>query len=202
MQDKEYNHSLKVDQEKQKKVVDVDDKASLKVNRSYEVNESHIREQRKTKLPAELGLSDQSTVVTIQHMIKGRLTRFCHPDSKYEDIYDWISAFDESPLYFYLKTNPINRVDPNEVAGDKDVVLFMEETTLEDYSKFLSFCDTMENMTNPMNNMSEFFAPLDDKRKKKMAKTFFNSLPNNPKRTYEVSRHDIPVSFILYPLSG
>ena len=42
-----------------------------------------------------------------------------------------------------------------------------------------------------MNNMSEFFAPLDDKRKKEMAKTFFNSSPNDPKTAYEVSRHDI-----------
>ena len=66
----------------------------------------------------------------------------------------------------------------------------MEKTNLEDYSEFLSFCNTVEN-TNPMNNMSEFFAPLDDKRKKEMAKTLFNSSPNDPKRTYEASRHDI-----------
>ena len=33
------------------------EKVSLKVNRSYEVNERFIGEQRKTKLPAELGLS-------------------------------------------------------------------------------------------------------------------------------------------------
>ena len=39
--------------------------------------------------------------------------------------------------------------------------------------------------------MSEFFAPLDDKRKKEMAKTLFNSSPNDPKRTYEALRHDI-----------
>ena len=142
-------------------------------------------------MPAELALSDQSTVVTVQHIIKGRLKRFGHPDSKCEDIYNWIGAFDESSLYFYLKTNPINRVDPNEVFGNRDAVLFMEGTTFEDYSELLSFCVTMENTTNPINNMSEFFAPLDDKRKKVMAKTFFNSLPNDPKRTYEVSRHDI-----------
>ena len=86
MQGKEYDHSLKVDQEKKKKVVETDDEVSLKVNRSYEVNERFIREQRKAKLPAELGLPDQSTVVAVQHIIKGRLTRFCHPDSKYEDI--------------------------------------------------------------------------------------------------------------------
>ena len=61
MQDKEYDHSLKVDQEKKKKVVKVDDEVSLKVNRSYEVNERFIREQRKAKL----GLSDQSTVVAV-----------------------------------------------------------------------------------------------------------------------------------------
>ena len=184
MQDKEYDNLLKVDQEKKKKVVEVDDEVSLKVNRSYEVSESFIREQRKAKLPIELGLSDQSTVVVVQHIIKGQLTRFCHPDSKYEGIYNSIGAFYESPLYFYLKTDPINRVDPNEVVGERDVVLFMEETTLEDYSEFLSFCDTMENTTNPMNNMSEFFAPLDDKRKKEMSKTFFISSPNDPKRTY------------------
>ena len=100
------------------------------MNRSYEVNERFIGEQRNTKLPAELGLSDQSTVARVQH-IKGRLTRFCHPDSKYEDVYNWIRAFYESPLYFYLKTDPINRVNPNEVVGDRDVVLFMEKTTLE-----------------------------------------------------------------------
>ena len=82
-------------------------------------------------------------------------------------------------------------MDPNEVLGDKDVVSFMEETALEDYFEFLSFCDTVENKTNPMNNMSGFFTPLDDKRKKEMAKTFFNSSPNDPKRTYKVSRHDI-----------
>ena len=82
-------------------------------------------------------------------------------------------------------------MDPNEVLGDKDVVSFMEETALEDYFEFLSFCDTVENKTNPMNNMSEFFTPLDDKRKKEMAKTFFNSSPNDPKRTYEVLRHGI-----------
>ena len=82
-------------------------------------------------------------------------------------------------------------MDPNEVVGERDVVLLMDETTLKDYSEFLSFCDTMENTTNPMNNMSEFFAPLDDKRKKEMSKIFFNSSPNDPKRTYEVSRHDI-----------
>ena len=117
-------------------------------------------------LPAELGLSDQSTVVVLQHVIKGRLKRVWHPDSKYEDIYNWIGTFYESPLYFYPKTDPINRVNPNEVVGDRDVVLFMEETTLEDYSEFLSFCDTMKNKTNSMNNMNEFFAPLDDKRKK------------------------------------
>ena len=91
------------------------DKVSLKVNRSYEVNQSFIREQRKAKLPAELCLSDQSTVARVQH-IKGRLTKFCHPDSKYEDVYNWIGAFYESPLYFYLKTDPINIVDPNEVV--------------------------------------------------------------------------------------
>ena len=56
----------------------------------------------------------------------------------------------------------------------------MEKTNLEDYSEFLSFCDTVE-----------FFAPLDDKRKKEMAKTSSNSSPNDPKRTYEVSRIDI-----------
>ena len=104
------------------------------MNRSYEVNENFIREQRQAKLPAELGLSDQSTMVTVQYFIKGRLIRFCHPDSKYEDIYNWIGAFDESPLYFYLKTNPINRLDPNEVVRGRDSVLFMEETTLKDYS--------------------------------------------------------------------
>ena len=86
MQGKEYHHSLKVDQEKKKKVVETDDEVSLKVNRSYEVNERFIREQRKAKLPAELGLPDQSIVVAVQHIIKGRLTRSCHPDSKYEDI--------------------------------------------------------------------------------------------------------------------
>ena len=89
MQDKKYNHSLKVHQEKQKKAVDVDDEISLKVNRSYEVNQSFIREQRKAKLPAELDLSDQPTVITVQHVIKGRHIKFCHWDS-----------FDESPLYF------------------------------------------------------------------------------------------------------
>ena len=190
MQDKKYDHSLKVDQEKKKKVVEVAEEVSLRVNRSYEVSGSFIREQRMAKLPAELGLSDQSTVVAVQH-IKGRLTRFCDPDSKYEDIYNWIGTFYESPLYFYLKTDPINRVDPNEVVGDRDVVLFMEETTLEDYSEFLSFCDTVKNKANPMNNMSEFFAPLDDKKKKEMTKTFFNSSPNDPKKTCEVSCHDI-----------
>ena len=49
--------------------------------------------------------------------------------------------------------------------------------------KTIRFCDTVENMTNPMNNISKFFTPLDDKRKKEMTKTFFNSLPNDPKRT-------------------
>ena len=82
-------------------------------------------------------------------------------------------------------------MDPNEVVGERDVVLFMEETTLEDYSEFLSFRDTMENTINPMNNMSKFFAALDDKRKKEMSKTFFNFSSNDPKRTYEVSCHDI-----------
>ena len=75
----------------------------------------------------------------------------------------------------------------------------MEETTLEDYSEFLSFCDTMENTTNPVNNVNEFFSPLDDKRKKEMSKTFFNSSPKDPKRTHEVSRHDILIDlFNLY----
>ena len=129
-------------------------------------------------------------MVAIQH-IKGRLTRFSHPDSKYEDINNWIGAFNESPLYFYLKRDPINRMDPNEVVGERDVVLFMEEATLEDYSEFLSLHDTMESTINPMNNMSEFFAALDDKRKEEMSKTFFNFSPNDPKRIYEVSRHDI-----------
>ena len=114
-----------------------------------------------------------------------------HPHSKCEDTYNWIGAFYESSLYFHLKTDPINRVDPNEVIGDKDVVLFIQETALEDYFEFLSFCDTVENATNSMNNMSEFFAPLDEKRKKEMAKTFLNSSQNDPNRTYEVSRHDI-----------
>ena len=82
-------------------------------------------------------------------------------------------------------------MDPNDAVGDRDVALFTEETTLENYSEFLSFCDIMENTTNSMNNMSKFFAPLDDKRKKEMAKTFFNSSPNDSKKTYEVSRHDI-----------
>ena len=82
-------------------------------------------------------------------------------------------------------------MDPNNAVGDRDVALFIEETNLEDYSEFLSFCDIMENTTNSMNNMSKFFAPLDDKRKKEMAKTFFNSSPNDSKKTYEVSRHDI-----------
>ena len=197
MQDKEYDHSLKVDQEKKKKVVEVHDEVSLKVNRSYEVSESFIREQRKAKLPSKLGFSDQATVVAVQH-IKGRLTRFCHPDSKYEDIYNWIGAFYESPLYFYLKRDPINRVDTSEVVGERDVVLIMKEITFEDYFEFLSFCDTMESTSNPMNNMSEFFAPLDDKRKKEMSKTFFNSSPNDPKRTYKVSRHDILKNLFNY----
>ena len=87
MQDKKCDHSLKVDQEKKRKVVEVDDEVSLKVNRSHEINENFIKEQRKAKLLAELGFSDQSTVVAVQHIIKGRFRRFCHPDSKYEDIY-------------------------------------------------------------------------------------------------------------------
>ena len=62
----------------------------------------------------------------------------------WEYIYKWIGAFYESPLHFYLKIDPINRVYPNEVVGERDVVLFMEETTLEAYTEFLSFCDTME----------------------------------------------------------
>ena len=73
-------------------------------------------------------------MVTVQHIIKGRFIRLCQPDSKYEDIYNWIGALDESPLYFYLKTNSIKRVDPNEVVRGRDSVLFMEETTLKDYS--------------------------------------------------------------------
>ena len=85
-------------------------------------------------MPAELGLSDQSTVVAVQHIIIKQLISFCHPDSKYEDIYNWIGAFYEPPLYFYLKTDPINSVDPNEIAGGRDVVLFIEKTTLEDYT--------------------------------------------------------------------
>ena len=89
MQDKEYDHSLqlKKDQEKKKKVVEVNDEVSLKVN----------REQRKAKLPAELGQSDQSTVVAVQHIIIKQLISFCHPDSKYEDIYNWIGGFYETP---------------------------------------------------------------------------------------------------------
>ena len=47
MQDKEYDHSLKVDPEKKEKEVEVDDEVSLKVNRSYEVNETFIIEQKK-----------------------------------------------------------------------------------------------------------------------------------------------------------
>ena len=82
--------------------------------------------------------------MAVQHIIKGRLTRVCHPDSKYEGIYNWIDAFYESPLYFYLKTDPINKVNPNEVVEDRDVVSFMEQTTLEDYSEFLNFYDTWE----------------------------------------------------------
>ena len=71
MQDKEYSHSLTVDQEKVKNVVEVDDEVSLKLNRSYEVNESFIREQRKAKLPTELGLSDQSTLLNTHHKKDG-----------------------------------------------------------------------------------------------------------------------------------
>ena len=99
MQDKEHDHSLqlKKDQEKKKKVVEVNDEVSLKVNRSYKVNKSFIREQRKAKLPAELGQSDQSTVVAVQHIIIKQLISFCHPDSKYEDIYNWIGGFYETP---------------------------------------------------------------------------------------------------------
>ena len=88
------------------------------------------------------------------------------------DIYNWIGAFYESPLYFYLKRDPINRVDTSEVVGERDVVLIMKEIAFEDYFEFLSFCDTMESTSNPTNNMSEFFAPLDDKRKKEMSKTY------------------------------
>ena len=35
--------------------------------------------------------------------------------------------------------DPINSVDPNEIVGGRDVVLFIEETTLEDYT-FLWYC--------------------------------------------------------------
>ena len=48
-----------------------------------------------------------------------------------------------------------------------------------------------------MNNMSEFFAPLDNKRKKVMAKTFFNSSPNHSKIRYEVLPHDILKDLVL-----
>ena len=30
--------------------------------------------------------------------------------------------------------DPINSVDPNEIVGGRDVVLFIEETRLEDYT--------------------------------------------------------------------
>ena len=48
-------------------------------------------------MPAKLGLSDQSTVVAVQHIIIKQLISFCHPDSKYEDIYNWIGGFYETP---------------------------------------------------------------------------------------------------------
>ena len=64
----EYGHSLKVDQEKKMKVVEVDDEVSLKLNRSYEANESFTREQRKAKLPSELVFLDQATVVAVEHI--------------------------------------------------------------------------------------------------------------------------------------
>ena len=54
MQDKEYDHSLKVDPEKKKKEVELDDEVSLKVNRSYEVNESFIIEQKKCKVASRI----------------------------------------------------------------------------------------------------------------------------------------------------
>ena len=103
MQDKEYDHSLKVDPEKKKKEVELDDEVSLKVNRSYEVNESFIIEQKNAKLPAELGLSDQSTVVAVQHTKRTACKILSPRFKRWGYIYNWIGAFYESPLYFYLK---------------------------------------------------------------------------------------------------
>ena len=106
-------------------VADIDNEVSFRFNKN--LNEDVIRNSRKARLVDEPPISEPHNVVMIRHPALGSSPRICKPELTYSQIYLWIGSMKETPLYFYLKDNPMNIISPM-VKISEPRLLFLQET--------------------------------------------------------------------------
>ena len=87
-----------------------------------------LSEITKARLADEPAISEPHNVVMIPHPVLGSLTRICKSELTYSQIYLWIGSMKETPLYFYLKENPVNIISPM-VKISEPRLLSLEETS-------------------------------------------------------------------------
>ena len=127
----------------------------------------------------------------IRHPVLGSLTRICKPELTYSQIYLWIGSMKETPLYFYLKDNPMNIISPMLKIREPRL-LFLEETCEVAFKNYFGD-DLLYIRQQPGDNGKQSTALLDvlqSKRANIRGERFMDSLAA-PKTCLEVSRHNI-----------
>ena len=171
------------------KVVDIDNEVSFRLNENF--NEDVIRNNRKARLVDEPAISEPHNVVMIRHPVLGSLTRICKPELTYSQIYLWIGSMKETPLYFYLKDNPVNIISPM-VKISEPRLLFLEETSEVAFKNYFGD-DFLYIQKQPEDNSklsTDALEVLQSMRANFRVEVSMDSLAV-PKTCLEVSRHNI-----------
>lgn len=105
-QDMQYAHSLETDQKK--KIIEEQEKSKIIQLKARQLS-------WKAALKREANIEDDFVTVAVNHVTKGRITRFFFSDEKVFAIYLWIGSLSPFPEYFTLSLiKPENILHPNE----------------------------------------------------------------------------------------
>jgi len=128
--------------------------------RQIEENEK-IRAARSLRVTAEPDvLTEDSTVVFIQHMTLGKIRRIFRPSDRVQMIYDWVGSLSLTPKHFKL-TRPFSHTHilPDEIISklDRDVLSMIEsndpiEIGLDETVTFMGHHQNYQDLFQEMEN--------------------------------------------------
>ena len=178
-QDNEYQLNLQADKLKEQLKKEVHEKETEQKNQD-EARSNYLKalqEQRRLHVPEEAAVSDNCCIISINHIVLGRQTRFVDSASKMETVYDWIGSLSKEYEFFELCYGyPLQVADPNEsVSKFEKLVLHMRECTNSNFTMDIRF---QENLTEQSANPSVRNKPqIQDRNKDRLVNCVICSLP-------------------------